>query len=68
MTDRSVDMLYLGLMLLLPISALAARRLPIGQTVKMALAWVAIFAALFVLVALWQQAMGTGQALGGLFS
>ena len=30
-------------------SSLVARRLPIGQTVKMALAWLAIFAAVFVL-------------------
>ena len=32
---------------LLLISSLAARRLPMGQVAKMALAWVAIFAALF---------------------
>ncbi len=31
------------------VGSLAARRLPIGQMAKMALAWVAIFAALFVL-------------------
>ena len=30
-------------------SSLAARQLPLGQTLKMALAWVAIFASLFVL-------------------
>ena len=30
-------------------SSLAARRLPVGQTIKMALAWVAIFAIMFVL-------------------
>ncbi len=35
--------------LLLVVSALAARRLPLGQTVKMALAWVAIFAGMFVI-------------------
>ncbi len=32
-----------ALMLLLPLSALASRRVPLGRTVKMALAWVAIF-------------------------
>jgi aspartyl protease family protein len=31
-------------------SSLAARRLPVGQTIKMALAWVAIFAFMFVLL------------------
>lgn len=33
---------------LLLISSLAARRLPLGQVAKMALAWVAVFAGLFV--------------------
>lgn len=37
--------LYL-LVLILPVSALVARRLPVGDAVKMALAWVAIFAVL----------------------
>lgn len=36
-------------MVLLLISSLAARRLAIGQVAKMALAWIAIFAALFVI-------------------
>lgn len=47
---------------ILLISSLAARRLPMGQMAKMALAWVAIFAALFVvfsfrfeLVAVWER-------------
>ena len=35
-------------MVLLLISSLAARRLAIGQVAKMALAWIAIFAALFI--------------------
>lgn len=34
---------------LLVVSALAARRLPMGQTVKMALAWVAVFSGMFVI-------------------
>ena len=37
-------------MVVLLISSLAARRLPLGQVAKMALAWVAIFAALFALL------------------
>jgi aspartyl protease family protein len=35
------------IMVLLLVSSLAARRLPLGQVAKMALAWIAIFAALF---------------------
>lgn len=67
MTDNSMDVIYYALMLILPVSALAARRLPLGETIKMALAWVAIFGVLFVLVVLWQGAVGTGAVLGGLF-
>lgn len=66
MTDQSMDVIYYALMLILPVSALAARRLPLGDTIKMALAWVAIFGILFVLVVLWQEAFGAGAALGGL--
>ncbi|MFM9827408.1 MAG: TIGR02281 family clan AA aspartic protease [Sphingomonas sp.] len=43
MTDRTGDALMLGLMLLLPLAALAARRLPLSQVAKMAGAWIAIF-------------------------
>lgn len=58
--------------LVLVVSALAARRLPLGQTVKMALAWVAIFvvAALIVgqrhqFVRLWNDAFGGNQQVQG---
>ena len=54
MNDRGFYALYLALLLILPISALAARRLPIARTLKMALAWVAIFTGMFLLVMLWQ--------------
>lgn len=49
-------------MVILLISSLAARRLPIGQMAKMALAWIAIFTLLFVvfsfrfeLLAVWER-------------
>lgn len=38
----------------LVISALVARRLPIGDVVKMALIWIAIFAVVFAVVSWWQ--------------
>lgn len=66
MTDTSMDLVFYALVLILPVSALAARRLPLGDTIKMALAWVAIFGVLFVLVVLWQGAVGAGSVLGGL--
>jgi aspartyl protease family protein len=42
-------LVYLGLFLILLVASLGARRLPIKDTLKMALAWVAIFGTLFVL-------------------
>lgn len=56
------DVLLYMVMLMLPIAALISRRLPIGETVKMALAWLAIFALLYLVVMAWQQAMGFGSA------
>lgn len=44
MSDRGTDLLLYGLLLILPLAGLIARRPPLGQTVKMALAWVGIFA------------------------
>ena len=41
--DRTADVIFYGLFLLLPLSALFARRLPIGSVMKMAVAWIAIF-------------------------
>lgn len=43
MTDKDAEALMLGLMLLLPLSALVARRLPLTNIAKMAAAWVGIF-------------------------
>lgn len=75
--DQSINLVYAVGCLILVGSSLAARRLPIGQTLRMALAWVAIFAGLFVIVALrddfgaiWQKlrmaAVGDGgETVGG---
>jgi aspartyl protease family protein len=48
--DRAADLLLYAVMLILPLSALLARRIPMAQTLKMALAWGAIFALGLVLV------------------
>lgn len=45
---QTANILYLLLLLMFIGSSLIARRLPLGRTVKMAAAWVAIFAAGFV--------------------
>jgi aspartyl protease family protein len=44
MSDTVAQALIYALILILPISALAARRLPMRTTVKYVIAWVAIFA------------------------
>ena len=47
--DQTAYALYLILFLVLIASSLAARRLPMGKTLKMAAAWVAMFAVGFVI-------------------
>lgn len=47
--DQTADLLYTSAFLVLVVSSLAARRLPVGQMVKYALAWIAIFAGAIVL-------------------
>ena len=52
MSDQAGHIVFLLLLLVLPLSALAARRLPVGRTVAIALAWVAIFAVVIGVVML----------------
>jgi aspartyl protease family protein len=47
--DQTGNLVYAVLLLVLVSSSLLARRLPLGQTLRMALAWVGIFGAMFVL-------------------
>lgn len=58
-SDQTANLLYSLLFLVLVGSSLIARRLPIGQTLKYALAWVGIFAGAIVLFSFRHQA---GQA------
>jgi aspartyl protease family protein len=76
MTDDVAQWIWGIAALVLVGSSLVARRLPIGQTVKMALAWVAIFGGVFVLFlfrdegrAVWNRATSelsgkSGQTIG----
>lgn len=50
--DHAASLIYLGGCLVLVASALMVRRLPIGKSLKMAGAWVLIFAAVFAVFAL----------------
>jgi len=49
MSDQAPSALYYALWLVLVVSALVSRRLPVGKLIRIALAWVAIFATVFVL-------------------
>ena len=48
--DQTAGVITGVMCLTLAVSSLAARRLPLGRTLKMALAWVAIFAGAYVLM------------------
>ena len=52
MNDRSSMIIYTILLLVLPISALVARRLPVGRVLTMALAWAAVFAVVIGIIML----------------
>lgn len=49
MTEDLGSLIYLLILLVLVASSLLARRLPIGQMLRMMIAWVAIFGSVFVL-------------------
>lgn len=63
MNDEVPRAIYLVLLIMLVASSLAVRRLPVGQVAKMTLAWVAIFGALFALVAFRHEFSALGQRL-----
>jgi aspartyl protease family protein len=50
--DDVAEMVFVGLALLLPLSALLARRISLGEAAKMALAWIGLFALVLVGVGL----------------
>ena len=50
--SQALNLVYLAIVLVMVVSAFAVRRLPIGPTLKMAMAWVLIFAAGFAIFAL----------------
>ncbi|MEN2784921.1 aspartyl protease family protein [Sphingomonas qilianensis] len=57
-------MAFLLLTLILPVTALVARRVPLGQLLKMASAWVVIFSILMLLVGNWERVAPAFRSLG----
>ena len=60
---QAPNLVYLVLMLVLVASSLIGMRLPIGKTLKMAAAWVAIFRAGFIIFAFRSEFMAVGSRL-----
>lgn len=54
MSDTAVHLIWFVGAMTLVVSSLVARRLPMADWVKMALAWVAIFGLVFLVIRTWQ--------------
>jgi aspartyl protease family protein len=50
--SQALNLVYLLIILIAVLSAFSLRRLPLGKTVRMVMAWILIFAALFAIFAL----------------
>ena len=61
--DQAPSIIYLALCVVLVASGLVSRRLPLGKTVKMAGAWVAIFAFVFIIFSFRSEFMAIGHRL-----
>ncbi|HYI63654.1 MAG TPA: TIGR02281 family clan AA aspartic protease [Allosphingosinicella sp.] len=61
--DQALNLVYLILLLVLVGSGLAIRRAPIGQTLKMALAWVLIFGIAFAVFTLREEFGALGRRM-----
>lgn len=55
MSDTTGNVIFYALLLVLPLSALFARRMPLGRVAVMALAWIGIFATGLIVVAIVDQ-------------
>lgn len=63
--NQALNLVYLVGVLILVGSSLLVRRLPLGQTLKMMLAWALIFAAMFAVFALRNDFMALGRRIMG---
>lgn len=63
MSGRGPEVIYYAMVIVLVLTSLIARRLPLGKTVKMALAWIAIFAGFFLVFAFRSDFLAVGQRI-----
>jgi aspartyl protease family protein len=61
--SQALNLIYLLIILVAVVAAFSIRRVPVGKTVKMALAWVLIFAAGFAIFALREDFKALGSRL-----
>jgi aspartyl protease family protein len=62
---QALNLIYLFIVLIMVVSAFAVHRAPLGKTLKMALAWVLIFAAGFAIFALRDDFRALGSRIWG---
>lgn len=58
--DDTAQLIWFAGALILVTSGLAVRRIPMGEMVRMALIWLAIFIAIFMAIRGWQVGTGGG--------
>lgn len=63
--NQALSLVYLVILLVFVASAFSLRRLPIGRTVKMAGAWILIFAAFFLVATVWDDLAALGKRAWG---
>jgi aspartyl protease family protein len=63
MSGRGPEVIYYAMVIVLVLTSLTVRRLPLGKTIKMALAWVAIFAGFFLVFAFRSDFLAFGQRI-----
>jgi aspartyl protease family protein len=63
MSGRGPEIIYFAMVIVLVLTSLVARKLPLGKTLEMALAWVAIFAGFFLIFAFRSDFLAFGQRI-----
>lgn len=63
MRGRGPEVIYYAMVIVLVLTSLTARKLPLGKTLKLALGWMAIFAGFFLIFAFRSDFLAVGQRI-----
>ena len=63
MRGRGPEVIYYAMVIVLVLTSLTARKIPLGKTLKLALGWVAIFAGFFLIFACRSDFLAVGQRI-----